>query len=111
MAQRFFGLPSMRLQKRRSSRLCAVFLRGAVPFLIFCPLVVAPCLVPVLRSLGASQQPTEPSKSPSMQTEEEASRKSAGCISCHGPTDEPTMHPTKTVHLGCTDCHGGKASI
>jgi hypothetical protein len=21
------------------------------------------------------------------------------------------MHPTKTVHLGCTDCHGGNASI
>jgi hypothetical protein len=21
------------------------------------------------------------------------------------------MHPTKTVHLGCTDCHGGNSSI
>jgi len=36
---------------------------------------------------------------------------SAGCVSCHTPTDEPTMHPTKTVHLGCTDCHGGDSSI
>jgi hypothetical protein len=26
-------------------------------------------------------------------------------------TDEPTMHPTKTVALGCTDCHGGNGSI
>src|SRR5262249_15624988 len=36
---------------------------------------------------------------------------SSGCISCHGKTDEPTMHPTKTVILGCTDCHGGNSSI
>ena len=45
------------------------------------------------------------------QSQEEADRKSAGCISCHTSTDEPTMHPTKTVHLACTDCHGGNASI
>jgi hypothetical protein len=24
--------------------------------------------------------------------------------------DEPTMHPTRTVQLGCTDCHGGNSS-
>src|SRR5712664_4010535 len=42
---------------------------------------------------------------------EEADRKSSGCISCHTSTDEPTMHPTRTVHIGCTDCHGGNASI
>src|SRR5580700_4295483 len=45
------------------------------------------------------------------QSQEEADRKSAGCISCHTSTDEPTMHPTKTVRLGCTDCHGGNVSI
>src|SRR5215471_9121751 len=45
------------------------------------------------------------------QTEQEATAKSSGCISCHGQTDEPTMHPTKTVRLGCTDCHGGNSSI
>jgi hypothetical protein len=45
------------------------------------------------------------------QSTEEAARKSAGCISCHTTTDEPTMHPTKTVFLGCTDCHGGNSSI
>ena len=42
---------------------------------------------------------------------EDADRKSSGCISCHTSTDEPTMHSAKTVHLGCTDCHGGDASI
>src|SRR5271168_798266 len=41
------------------------------------------------------------------QNAEEAEAKSAGCKSCHINTDEPTMHPTKTVFLGCTDCHGG----
>src|SRR6266567_5460949 len=45
------------------------------------------------------------------QSQEEADRKSAGCISCHTSTDEPTMHPTKTVHIGCADCHGGNSSI
>ncbi len=45
------------------------------------------------------------------QSQEAADRKSSGCISCHTSTDEPTMHPTKTVFLGCTDCHGGNSSI
>ena len=44
------------------------------------------------------------------QSREEAERKSAGCFSCHSPMDEATMHPTKTVQLGCTDCHGGNFS-
>jgi len=41
----------------------------------------------------------------------EAVAKSAGCVTCHTSTDEPTMHPTGTVSLGCTDCHGGDASV
>ena len=45
------------------------------------------------------------------QTQEDADRKSTGCISCHGTADEPTMHATKTVLLGCTDCHGGNATV
>src|ERR1700681_733734 len=45
------------------------------------------------------------------QSQEDARRKSAGCISCHTATDEPTMHPTKTVQLACADCHGGNSSI
>lgn len=36
---------------------------------------------------------------------------SAGCVSCHGPTDEPDMHPTIKLAIGCTDCHGGDASV
>jgi hypothetical protein len=44
------------------------------------------------------------------QSSEEAQRKSTGCVTCHSPMDEATMHPTKTVQLGCTDCHGGDLS-
>ena len=44
------------------------------------------------------------------QSPEEADRKSTGCVSCHSPMDEPTMHSTNTVQLGCTDCHGGNSS-
>jgi hypothetical protein len=45
------------------------------------------------------------------QNAEEAEAKSAGCKSCHINNDEPTMHPTKTVFLGCTDCHGGDNTV
>lgn len=45
------------------------------------------------------------------QAQSDADRKSAGCLSCHTQVDEPTMHPTGTVRLGCTDCHGGDAAI
>ncbi|HXH67707.1 MAG TPA: hypothetical protein VNI81_10945, partial [Candidatus Limnocylindrales bacterium] len=45
------------------------------------------------------------------QSQEAAMAKSTGCISCHTTTDEATMHPSKGVHLGCTDCHGGNNSI
>ncbi|MGA8222690.1 MAG: hypothetical protein WB780_13645 [Candidatus Acidiferrales bacterium] len=44
------------------------------------------------------------------QSQSEADRKSAGCLTCHVTEDEPTMHPTRTVRLGCTDCHGGDAT-
>jgi hypothetical protein len=44
------------------------------------------------------------------QSQDEAQRRSVGCVSCHTSTDEPSMHPTKTVQLACIDCHGGDAS-
>ncbi len=44
------------------------------------------------------------------QTQADVKQKNAGCITCHVSTDEPTMHPTKTVRLACTDCHGGDST-
>jgi hypothetical protein len=46
-----------------------------------------------------------------LQPQEEADRKSTGCVACHGLTDSPSMHTTGTVRLGCTDCHGGDPAI
>lgn len=37
--------------------------------------------------------------------------KSSGCYSCHVKTDEPSMHATPAVKLGCVDCHGGNATV
>ena len=43
------------------------------------------------------------------QTQAEADAKSAGCVACHRGI-EP-MHISGAVNLGCTDCHGGNASV
>src|SRR5579871_490091 len=38
------------------------------------------------------------------QTREEAMRKSQGCIECHKGIENPSMHVSQNVVLGCTDC-------
>ncbi len=53
-------------------------------------------------------EPTPPA--PKWQPLEQIKTKSDGCMSCHTTTDEPSMHRTGGVPLGCTDCHGGNAS-
>src|SRR5262249_2625597 len=42
------------------------------------------------------------------QTSDDVAAKSRGCVVCHQNTGDP--HFKDTVHLGCTDCHGGDAS-
>ena len=71
-------------------------------------LVTAAARMPVA-SLRAADQNAGPSLMGL--TQAITDRKSAGCISCHTQTDEPTMHATGTVLLGCTDCHGGNADV
>ncbi|RMD92554.1 MAG: hypothetical protein D6813_05700 [Calditrichaeota bacterium] len=39
------------------------------------------------------------------QTQEEADRKSEGCLTCHKGIEK--MHTSRAVRLGCIDCHGG----
>ena len=39
------------------------------------------------------------------QTRTSADAKSTGCVACHQNTCDP--HEKATVHLGCSDCHGG----
>jgi hypothetical protein len=55
-----------------------------------------------------AQDPQRPVRG---ESQEEALARSTGCMSCHTTTDEATMHPSKGVHLGCTDCHGGNNSV
>ena len=59
-------------------------------------------------SRQSSAEQTSPGLGDSL---EEAVQRSAGCVTCHNPMDSPSMHPTGTVRLGCTDCHGGNAQI
>ncbi len=55
--------------------------------------------------------PGSPQAVQSMETPEQAAANSAGCITCHTRTDEASMHPSGTVTLGCTTCHGGDANV
>jgi hypothetical protein len=48
---------------------------------------------------------------PQKQTWLDADGKSTGCASCHSASDALTMHVSQAVVLGCTDCHGGDASV
>ena len=48
---------------------------------------------------------------PAMQSQTDADRKSAGCISCHTASDALTMHVSDAVVLGCVDCHGGAPEV
>jgi len=36
--------------------------------------------------------------------------KEKACVACH-QMDSKSMHPRDTVHIGCTDCHGGDATV
>ncbi|MDG2005107.1 MAG: hypothetical protein P8J20_17430 [Novosphingobium sp.] len=48
---------------------------------------------------------------PARQSVADVRMKSEGCLSCHVETDSASMHATPAVRLGCTDCHGGNATI
>ena len=48
---------------------------------------------------------------PARQTSADVDAKSKGCLSCHSESDAPSMHASPAVRLGCTDCHGGDASV
>ncbi len=48
---------------------------------------------------------------PEKQTWREVNLKSQGCITCHTASDRHTMHANPAVVLGCTDCHGGNATV
>jgi mono/diheme cytochrome c family protein len=98
------------MNSRRKIRVgLAKFLQATVWPALAAGLVLAAAAARVATpSLRAADEKSSPSLIG--QTQEEADRKSGGCVSCHTQTDQPTMHATDTVRLGCTDCHGGDAN-
>ncbi|OYY91991.1 MAG: hypothetical protein B7Y45_00410 [Sphingomonas sp. 28-66-16] len=80
-------------------------------------LVVPAMLVPAALSIASdAEKPVarvyvEAPPAPMSQTAAQVADKSEGCYSCHTRTDEPSMHASSAVMLGCVDCHGGNASV
>ncbi|MBE7465068.1 MAG: hypothetical protein HS116_16445 [Planctomycetes bacterium] len=56
-----------------------------------------------------SDFPPEPRMTsvPTTQSDEDVLKKSAGCMSCHVGIENPSMHASEAVKIGCADCHGG----
>lgn len=87
--------------------------------LLLLGLMLAALAIPSSRTLAAGgEKPVERDYSlvmappaPAQQSVADVDAKSAGCYSCHVKTDAPTMHVSPAVRLGCTDCHGGNASV
>ncbi|WP_242128304.1 multiheme c-type cytochrome [Sphingobium sp. Sx8-8] len=87
------------------------------PLFAFLLLIFAALTVPVVvlhasdaeKPVARIYAPTPPA--PMSQTADQVAAKSDGCYSCHTRTDEPSMHATPAVMLGCTDCHGGNAAV
>lgn len=75
-------------------------------------LVMLAALAGIQKALVQPSSAAEPAPASLLtQSPADVDAKSSGCRSCHGEVDEPTMHATGTVRLGCTDCHGGDASV
>ena len=87
------------------------------PILAFLMLMLAALTVPVVilhasdaeKPVARVYAKTPPA--PMSQTAGQVAAKSDGCYSCHTKTDEPSMHATPAVMLGCVDCHGGDATV
>lgn len=63
------------------------------------------------KSLYIERDYAEIPPAPRFQSIASADAKSDGCMSCHTSTDSKSMHESPGVILGCTDCHGGDASV
>jgi len=75
---------------------------------------VAVCVALPARSIQdlQAQLNTLPTAGPSRgESPAQAEERSTGCLTCHTRLENRNMHPEDTVVLGCTDCHGGDASV
>ena len=94
-------LPRALNGERGRSRLLIVLLLAVSFSLLFLACYHSP-------TAAFAQDPQRPVRG---ESQEDALARSTGCMSCHTATDEATMHPSKGVHLGCTNCHGGNNSV
>ena len=60
---------------------------------------------------GTPQVEAAAPRLPTASSAAQADTQSAGCITCHTSTDEPSMHPGGTVTIGCATCHGGDPAV
>ncbi|MCZ7648707.1 MAG: hypothetical protein M5U26_26195 [Planctomycetota bacterium] len=56
--------------------------------------------------------PKEPRmhSAPASQSDEDVKQKSEGCMTCHQGIENPNMHASEAIKLGCVDCHGGNGT-
>ena len=64
--------------------------------------------ISVAKDLPAKAEHALPQPNWIDQSQAEADRKSRGCLECHAGVE--SMHASKNVVLGCTDCHGGNSA-
>ena len=64
--------------------------------------------ISVPRALPADPAHALPKQNWIDQSQADADKNSRGCLECH--TGSEPMHASKSVVLGCTDCHGGNAT-
>ncbi|HJR58015.1 MAG TPA: hypothetical protein VJ813_01400, partial [Vicinamibacterales bacterium] len=80
--------------------------------ILFAAALFLAVLVFCLRAdFGAPILEAAPTPQLTAQSPEIAGARSAGCITCHTATDEPSMHPGGNVKIGCADCHGGDPAV
>jgi len=99
------------MRRLRYDRLPGLLALGAIT----AALVLAVAVPPLAANSGGvhlvDRAYVDAPPAPERQTEAAALLKSEGCTSCHIGTDRHTMHANPGVVLGCTDCHGGDASV
>ncbi len=86
--------------------------RAALPALAAISLMIGAATV-LAAGLETPQEVSYPPMeiAPAWQDDAQVMAKSDGCMTCHTKTDEPSMHRTGGVMLGCVDCHGGDTKI
>ena len=67
--------------------------------------------ISVPRDLPKSESHKLPKPNWIDQSQADVLRKSRGCMECHKGIENPSMHVSRNVVLGCTDCHGGNPTL